>query len=67
MKLVKAKGAYWGGNGVGNQTAEWTVEGREDIRIFKSGYDWVAYQNEKRIVRWCDSRKEVVERLTELL
>ena len=61
IKLVKKAGAFWAGNGFGNETAEWVVKGAEDIIVRKSGFSWTATENGARIVKGAPTKKEALE------
>ena len=44
IKLIKTAPTGWGGNGFGNHSAEYVVEGHEHIVVFdRGGTDWVAF------------------------
>jgi hypothetical protein len=34
IKLTKKADAYWGGNGFGNEAAEWVVQGAEYLHVW---------------------------------
>ena len=44
IKLIKTAPTGWGGNGFGNHSAEYVVEGHEHSVVFdRGGTDWVAF------------------------
>jgi hypothetical protein len=63
IKLTKKTDAYWAGNDMGNEAAQWVVKGAEDIVVRKSGFGWVATENGTRIVSGRGTKKEVLEEL----
>jgi hypothetical protein len=63
IKLTKKTDAYWAGNGMSNEAAQWVVKGAEDIVVRKSGFGWVATENGTRIVSGRGTKKEVLEEL----
>ena len=70
IKLKKCAPTGWGGNGFGNHSAEYVVEGAEHIVVFdRGGVDWCAFDTVqgKYVVRpYGLKKKEVVEQLEEL-
>lgn len=48
LKLTKSKSTEWLGNGMGTASAEWVVKGHEHIEIRQLGYDWMAFDTNKK-------------------
>jgi hypothetical protein len=67
MRLVKTKSSTWAGNGCGTHAAEWTIEGHPDVRVWKAGGEWFAYKGDKKLVRFCYTRNDVLESLESIL
>ena len=65
MQLKKVSAAQWLGNGFGHDTATWAVKGLEHIHVVKHGSSWKAIDTNTNttLIRYCNSRKEVVELL----
>ena len=49
IKLKKAKGTVWNGNGFGTSSAEWVVAKDPSISVRQIGTFWKAYQDGKAI------------------
>jgi len=77
IKLKKAKAAEWLGVAMGSTTAEWVVDGHENIVLRQLGINWFAIDlAEKAIIDGrtiyaklakADTRKELVAKLDRIL
>ena len=61
IKLIKKSASEWAGNGFGNNSAQWQVEGT-DIDVWKSSTFWFASKNGRRIAMG-DTRADLIELL----
>jgi hypothetical protein len=71
VKLIKTAPTGWAGNGFGNNSAEYVVEGSEHIVVFdRGGVDWCAFDTKegKYVIRpYGMKKKQVIEQLDDIL
>ena len=71
VKLIKTATTGWAGNGFGNNSAEYVVEGSEHIVVFdRGGVDWCAFDTKegKYVIRpYGMKKKQVIEQLDDIL
>lgn len=70
LKLKKAKAASWGGNGMGQDSAEWTIAGHENVSVYKLSYCWAARKTHSggyNVIAMADTRKELLGLLEGIL